>query len=82
MSQSSQKKTCAMEAQSDDDGEKDSTYVEMEGTRSKRNSKKSGTKESTNSDRAVYSAGCHAQRIDGQTYIGVRMLNGWPVKVL
>ena len=54
----------------------------MEGTKSKRNSKKSGTEGSSNSDRAVYSAVCRAQSNDGQTYIGVRKLNGRPVKVL
>ena len=54
----------------------------MEGTRSKSNSKKSGTKQSTNSNRAVYNAVCCAQSNDGQTYIGVEKLNGQPVKVL
>ena len=51
--QSSQKKTRAMLAQLDEDGEKAFTCVEVEGTRSRRNSKKSGTEGSTNSDRAV-----------------------------
>ena len=51
VSQSSQKKTRAMVAQLDKDGEKAFTCVEVEGTRSKRNSKKSGTEGSTNSDR-------------------------------
>ena len=54
----------------------------MEGTRSKRNSKKSCTEESTNSDRAVYNAVCRAQSNDGQTYVGEGKLNGQPVKVL
>ena len=81
MSQSSQKKTRAMVAQLDEDGEK-AFVVEVEGTRSKRNSKKSGTEGSTNSDRAVNSAVCRAQSNDGQTYVGVGKLNGWPVKVL
>ena len=54
VSQSSQKKTRAMVAQLDEDGEKAFTCVEVEGTRSK----KSGTEGSTNSDRAVYSAVC------------------------
>ena len=54
VSQSSQKKTRAMVAQLDEDGEKAFTCVEVEGTRSRRNSKKSGTEGSTNSDRAVY----------------------------
>ena len=63
MSQSSQKKTRAMLAQSDEDGEKAFTCVEVEGTRSRRNSKKSGTEGSTHSDRAVYSAVCRAQML-------------------
>ena len=82
VSQSSQKKTRAMLAQLDEDGEKAFTCVEVEGTRSRRNSKKSGTEGSTNSDRAVYSAVCHVQSNDGQTYVGVGKLNGRPVKVL
>ena len=81
VSQSSKKTTCSMVAQLDEDGEK-ARGVEVEGTRSKRNLKKSGTKGSTNSDRAVYSAVCYAQSNDGQTYIGVGKLNGRPVKVL
>ena len=82
VSQSSQKKTRAMLAQLDEDGEKAFTCVEVEGTRSRRNSKKSGTEGSTNSDRVVYSAVCRAQSNDGQTYVGVGKLNGRPVKVL
>ena len=82
VSQSSQKKTRAMVAQIDDDGEKAFTCVEVEGNRSRRNSKKSGTEGSSNSDRAVYSAVCRAQSNDGQTYVGVGKLNGRPVKVL
>ena len=82
MSQSSQKKTRAMVAQLDEDGEKAFTCVEVEGTRSRSNSKKSGTEGSTNSDRVVYSAACRAQSNDGQTYVGVGKLNGRPVKVL
>ena len=82
VSQSSQKKTRAMVAQLDEDGEKAFTCVEVEGTRSRRNSKKSGTEGSTHSDRAVYSAVCRAQSNDGQTYMGVGKLNGRPVKVL
>ena len=66
MSQSSQKKTRAMVAQLDEDGEKTFTCVEVEGTRSRSNSKKIGTEGSTNSDRAVYSAVCRAQSNDGQ----------------
>ena len=56
--------------------------VEVEGTRLKRNLKKSSTEGSTNSDRAVYSAICHAHSNDGQIYIDVGKLNGQPVKVL
>ena len=82
VSQSRKKKTRAMVAQLDEDGEKAFTCVEVEGTRSRRNSKKSGTEGSTNSDRAVYSAVCRAQSNDGQTYVGVGKLNGRPVKVL
>ena len=82
VSQSSQKKTRAMVVQLDEDGEKAFTCVEVEGNRSRSNSKKSGTEGSTNSDRAVYSAVCRAQSNDGQTYVGVGKLNGRPVKVL
>ena len=82
VSQSSQKKTRVMLAQLDEDGEKAFTCVEVEETGSKRNLKKSGNKGSTNSDRAVYSAVCHTQSNDGQTYVGVGKLNGRPVKVL
>ena len=80
VSQSSQKKTRAMVVQLDEDGEKAFTCVEVEGTRSRSNSKKSGTEGSTHSDRAVYSAVCRAQSNDDQTYVGVGKLNGRPVK--
>ena len=53
-----------MVAQLDEDGEKACTCEEVEKTRSKSNSKKSGTEGSTNSDRVVYSAVCHAQSKD------------------
>ena len=82
VSQSSQKKTRVMVVQLDEDGEKAFTCVEVEGTRSRSISKKSGTEGLTNSDRAVYSAVCRAQSNDGQTYVGVGKLNGRPVKVL
>ena len=78
----SQKKTRAMVAQLDKDDEKAFSCVEVEGTKPRRNSKKSGTGGSTNSDRAVYSAVCRGQSNDGQTYVGLGKLNGWPVKVL
>ena len=58
VSQSCQKKTRAMVAQLDEDGEKAFTCVEVEGTRSRRNSKESGAEGSTNSDRVVFSAIC------------------------
>ena len=70
-----------MVAQLDEDGENAFTCVEVEGTRSRRNSK-SGTEGSTNSERVAYSAVCRAQSNDGQTYVGVGKLNGRPVKVL
>ena len=71
-----------MVAQLDEDREKAYTCVEVEGTRSRRNSNKSGTEGSTNSDRVVYSAVCRAQSNDGQTCVGVGKLIGRPVKVL
>ena len=71
-----------MMAQLDEDGKKAFMCVEVEGTRSRRNLKKSGTEESTNSDRTVYSAVCRAQSNDGQTYVSVGKINGRPVKVL
>ena len=80
MSQSSQKKTHAMVAQSCEDGEYPLTCVRVERTRSKRSLKKSGTEGLTNSDRAVYNAVYRAQSNEGQTYLGVGKLNGWPVK--
>ena len=67
VSQCSQKKTRAMVAQLDEDGLKASTCVEVQGTRSKSNSRKCGSEGSTNSDRAVFSAVCRAQSNDGQT---------------
>ena len=82
VSQSSQKKTHAMVAQLDEDGEMACMCVEVEGTGFKRNSKKSGREGSTNSNRVVYSAVCRAQSNDCQTYIRVGKLNGRPVKVL
>ena len=74
--------TRAMVAQSDEEGEKAFTCVEVKGTGSKRNLKKSGTEGLTNSDRVVYIAACHAQSNDGQTYIGEEKFNRRPVKVL
>ena len=80
--QSSQMKTSAMVAQSCKDGEEAFTCVKVEGTRSKRNLKKSGTEGSISSDRVVCSAVCRTQSNDGQTYISVGKLNRWLVKVL
>ena len=71
-----------MVAQLDEDGEKACTCVEVKGTRSRRNSNKSGTEGLTHSDRAVYSAVCLTQSNDGQTYVGIGKLNGRPLKVL
>ena len=65
-----------------ENGDEVFTCVKVEGTRSRRNLKKSVTEGSTNSDRAVYIAVCTAQSNDGQTYVGVGQLNRWPVKVL
>ena len=36
----------------------------------------------TSNDEAIYSAACRAQSNDGQIYVEVGKLNGWPVKVL
>ena len=58
VSQSSQKKTRAMVAQLDEDGEKAFKCVKVEGARSKSNLKKSGTEGSTNSDKAVHIQMC------------------------
>ena len=44
--------------------------------------KKTGTEGLTSNDKAVYSAVCHAQSNDGQTYIVVGKLNGQSVMVL
>ena len=82
LSQSIQKKTCAMVAQSSEDGEEAFTCVKVEGTRSKRKLKKCGINGLTSNDRAEYSAACLAQSNDGQTFIRVGKLNGWPVMVL
>ena len=58
--QSRQKKTRAVVAQLCEDGKEAFTCVKMEGTRSKRKGKKSGTEGSTSSGRAVSSAVCSA----------------------
>ena len=51
-------------------------------TRSSGNSRKSNSNRLTSDDEAIYSAACHAQSNDGQIYIEIGKLNGWPVKVL
>ena len=56
--------------------------MKLEGTKSKRSLKKSGTEESTNRERAVCSAVYHAQSNDDQTYTGEGKLDGRLVKVL
>ena len=65
VSQSGQKKTRAMVAQSCENDEE--ALMCFKRTSSKRKLKKSGTDGSTNSDKAVYNAVCHAQSNDGQT---------------
>ena len=62
--------------QSSEDGKEALICVKVEGIRSKRNSKKSGTEGSTNSDRVVYSAVYPVHTNDGQTCIRVCKLNG------
>ena len=78
--QSNQKKTCAMMARSNEDGEEACTCVKVEKLRSSGNSKKSNSNRSISDDEAIYSAAYRAQSNDGQIYIG--KLNGRPVKVL
>ena len=82
VSQSSQRKTCAMVVHSSEDGKEAFTCVKVERTRSKRKLKKSGTEGWTSNDKVIYNPVCLAQSNDGQTYILVRKLNGRPVKVL
>ena len=56
--QSSQNKTCAMEAQSSDDDEETLPCVKVRRTRLKGNLKKGGTEGSSSNDRVVYSSVC------------------------
>ena len=79
--QSNQKKTHAMMARSNEDSEEACMCVNVEKPRSSGNSKKSNSNRLTSDDEAIYSAACHAQSNDGQIYIEVGKLNGWPVKV-
>ena len=67
--QSNQKKTHAMVARSNEDGEEACTCVNVEKARSSGNSKKSNSNCSTSDDEAIYSAACRAQSNDGQIYI-------------
>ena len=75
--QSNKKKTRAMVARSNEDGEKACTCVNVEKPRSSRNIKKSNSNRLTSDDEAIYSAACRAQSNDE-----VDKLNGRPVKVL
>ena len=59
--QSNQKKTCAMVARSNEDGEVAFKCVNVERHRSSGNSRKSDSNRSTSDDEAIYSAACHAQ---------------------
>ena len=67
-----------MMARSNEGGEKACTCVNVEKPRSSGDSKKSisNSLRLTSNNEAIYSAG-H----DGQIYIEVNKLNGWPVKV-
>ena len=80
--QSNQKKAGAMVARSNEDGEEACTCLNLEKLRSSGNSKESNSNRLTSDDEAIYSAACRAQSDDGQVYIEVDKLNGWPVKVL
>ena len=80
--QSNQKKTHAMVARSNEDGEEAFMCMNVERPRSSGNSKKSNSNRLTSDDEAICSATCRAQSNDGQNYIEAGKLNGWPVKVL
>ena len=67
---------------SHEDGEQAFTCVNVEIPRSSANCKKSSLNGLTSNDEAIYSAACHAQKNDGQIYIGVGKFNGWALKVL
>ena len=69
-------------AKSQEDGEEDFTCVNVKRPGSSGNSKKNNSNRLTSNDEALYNAACCAQSYDGQIYIGVGKLNGWPVKVL
>ena len=80
--QSNWKKTRAMVARSNEDGEEAFTCMNVEKPRSSGNSKKSNSNKSTSEDEAIYSAACRAQSNDDQICIEVGRLNGRPVKLL
>ena len=79
--QINQKKTRAMMARSNENGEEACTCVNVEKPRSSGNSKKSNSNRSTSEVEAIYSAACRAQSNDGQICIEVGKLNGRPLKV-
>ena len=70
------------DSESHEDGEEAFTCVNMKRPRSSGNSKKCCSDRLPSNDDLVYSAACRAQNNKGQTYIEVRKLNGWSVKVL
>ena len=74
VSQNNQKKSGAILARSNEDGEEACTCVNVEKPRSSGNSKKSNSNHSTSDDEAIYSAACMSN--DGQIYIEVGKLNG------
>ena len=80
--QSNQKKTRAMSVRSNEDSEEACACVNVEKPRSNGNSKNSNSNRLTSDDEAIYSSAFRAQSNDGQIYIEVDKLNGWPVKVL
>ena len=80
--QSNQKKTCAMVARSNEDGEEAFTCVNVERHRSSGSSRKRNSNNLTSDDEAIYSAACRVQSNDGQLYIEIGKLNGRSLKVL
>ena len=75
------KKTRAVLAMSHEDGEETLMCVNIERPKSSERPKKSSSDGLTSNDEAIFNA-CGAQSNDGQIFIGVGKLNGWPVKVL
>ena len=76
------KKTCAVLAMSHEDGETTFMCVNVERPKSSERPKKSSLDGLTSNDEAIFNAQFSAQSNDGQIFIGVGKLNGWPVKVL